>query len=147
MRSKKRSGTSTARRKRPHVTFFLDRCLESHSLIDALTGEGADIQRHSALFAVDAPDTERLPEVGRRGWVVLSKDKHIRRNELERQAFLGANVRAIILTAGELTGREMAALFVKHLRKMSNMAVSEPAPFVASVTGSEVRIMDRGGRR
>ncbi|MGH7295746.1 MAG: hypothetical protein ACRELB_12460, partial [Polyangiaceae bacterium] len=75
------------------------------------------------------------------------KDKNIRRNEIERRALMGANVRAFVLTAGEVTGRETAAIFVKHLRKMSNMAVSEPAPFIARVTNTDLKIIDRGGRR
>ena len=112
-------------------------------LLDALRAAGADVRRHRDHFAPDAPDETWLPEVGHRGWVVLTKDKNIRRNELEREALLSANVRAFVLTSGSLTSAETAAVFVQQLRKMADMAVSEPPPFVASVTRTGVRIVCR----
>ena len=147
MTSKKRSGTSTARRKQPQVIFFVDRCLESRSLVESLVEAGAVVRRHSEFFKPDASDQHWLPEVGEKGWVVLTKDKNIRRNELERDALLAAGVRAFVLTLGNLTGDETAAILSSHLVKMRNMAISVPAPFVANVTRTSIRIMQRGRRK
>ncbi len=54
---------------------------------------------HDDVFPDDAPDVEWLSEVGKRGWVVLTKDARIRTNALERAALLDANVAAFMLGA------------------------------------------------
>lgn len=41
------------------------------------------------------------------GWVVLTKDKQIRRRTLELKALTEAGVAAFVLTAGNLRGEEM----------------------------------------
>lgn len=140
MTSKRRSGTNSARRK-PDVTFFLDRCLDSRSLATALRDAGADLGRHRDHFREDASDEEWLPAVGRRGWVVLTNDKHIRRNQLQREALIGAGVKAFVMTTGNLTGEEAAAVWVRHLLKICNLAICTPAPFIAHVTRTTVEIM------
>jgi hypothetical protein len=68
------------------------------------------------------------------------KDKAIRRDALERQALLVAGVRAFVLTAGSLKGPEMAAILVAHLPRITRLALRHPAPFVAGVTRSSVKI-------
>ncbi len=114
MTSKKRSGTSTARRKQPQVIFFVDRCLESRSLVESLVGGGADVRRHSEFFKPDASDEAWLPEVGQKGWVVLTKDKNIRRAPVEIEALRNAKARYVCLTAGNMRGDEQAACLVQH---------------------------------
>lgn len=140
MTSKRRSGTSSARR-RPDVTFFLDRCLDSESLATALRATGAKVQRHREHFRGEAPDEEWLPAVGRRGWVVLTNDKSIRRNQLERDALIVAGVKAFVMTTGNLSGEEAATVWVRHLSKICNLSICKPAPFIAHVTRNSVRIM------
>jgi len=145
MTSKRRSGTSSARHK-PAPSFFLDRCLDSRSLARALRDAGVEVQCHRDHFRHDTPDQDWLPAVGKHGWVVLTKDKHIRRNQLEREALIAAGVRAFVLTTGSLRGEEEAAVFVRHLQRMRNMVISTPAPFIAHVTQSAIKIM-RPSRR
>lgn len=79
---KKRSAASS---KPPEpVTFFLDRSLGSVKVAKALRDARQPVVVHDDVFPQDAQDTTWLPEVGRRGWVVLTKDRHIRtrRNEV-----------------------------------------------------------------
>jgi hypothetical protein len=56
---------------------------------EALRAAGCTVEIHDRHFAQDAKDAEWLPEVGRRGWVVLTKDRHIRtrQSELIKLAF------------------------------------------------------------
>jgi hypothetical protein len=88
----------------PEFVFFLDRSLGRVHVSQALRALGADVKVHDDHFPLHARDSDWLPEVGRRGWVVLMKDKRIRRNQLERDALLAAGVRAFVLTSGNLTG-------------------------------------------
>lgn len=81
-----------------------------------------------------------MPVVGARGWVVLMKDKRIRRIALEREALLRSGVRAFVLTAGNLRGPDMAQVFVMNLRRIVHIARTHPAPFIAAVTNAGVRV-------
>lgn len=83
---------------------------------------GAKVELHKDHFRDDAPDAEWLAEVGRRGWVVLTKDEAIRRNPLELNALLAGNVRAFILTLANMTGVDMANLLVHHLGHIERLA-------------------------
>jgi hypothetical protein len=63
---------------------------------------------HDEVFAQGAPDEEWLPEVGRRGWVLLTKDDRIRSTTAQREILLAAGVRAFILSGANLPGPAMA---------------------------------------
>jgi len=97
------------------LVFFLDRNLGKHTIADALRQAGAEVQIHDDHFRQDTPDEEWLREVGPRRWIVLTKDTQIRYRAHERAALMQAGVRAFVLIAGNLAGREMAEIFVKAL--------------------------------
>jgi hypothetical protein len=77
-------------------------------VVEALRAAKLDVHAHDDHFAQNTPDAEWLVEVGRRGWVVLTKDKNIRVNALERLALVRANVACIMLGRGDLTASAMA---------------------------------------
>lgn len=86
----------------------MDRALGTGAIAEALRRAGCAVEIHDQHFPQAAKDTEWLPEVGRRGWVVLTKDHHIRTRQNELVALLSAGVAAFVLTSGDLTGPEMA---------------------------------------
>jgi len=102
-RSKKRSGASSARRHKKPLTYFVDECLGRHFVTDALRNAGAHVEVHHEHFRSGAPDAEWLPVIGERKWIVLTKDRHIRRREIEINAIVNARVRAFV--AGRRAGR------------------------------------------
>jgi hypothetical protein len=113
----------------------------------ALRSAGAVVEVHDEHYPQDQEDVDWLPKVGARGWLVLTKDKAIRRNELEINALMTAGVGAFILSAGGLSGPSMGAVFVKALTKMLRIAATRTRPFVAAVTAAgDVNIL-RGGER
>lgn len=95
---------------------------------------------HDDHFPPDAGDEEWLWIVGERGWIVLMKDKRIRRIAIERDALLRSGVRAIVLTAGNLQGPEMAQILVGKLRRIVHIVRTRPAPFIAGVSSVGVRV-------
>jgi predicted nuclease of predicted toxin-antitoxin system len=103
---------------------------------DALRQAGVDAQVHDDHFRRNAEDEEWLREVGRRGWVVLTRDRRIRYRSHERTALMQAGVRAFILVAGNLSGREMGEIFVKALPAMQKFMARHQPPFIARVTRS-----------
>jgi hypothetical protein len=118
-RSKKRSGASSRRQPKESLVYFIDECLGRHVVADSLRAAGAHVEVHHEHFASGARDAEWLPLIGERRWIVLTKDRHIRRRELEIQAIVNARVRAFVLTAAEVTGPEQATAFVRAMRKMN----------------------------
>ena len=116
--------------------FFIDRSLGRKQVAQALREAGATVEVHDDHFPQATPDVDWLAEVGRRGWVVLSKDERILRNRIERTALEAARVRAFFLTQQDITGQEMAELFSNALPGMTRRAVSEPAPFIFTISRS-----------
>ena len=66
------------------LIFFLDRSLGKHIVANALRQAGAVVKLHDDHFPQDARDEEWLREVGRREWIVLTKDSRIRHRAHER---------------------------------------------------------------
>ncbi len=75
--------SSTQQRKRPS-TFLIDECLGGHHLATVLKAKGLGVKLARSEFPAGTRDADWLPVVGGRAWIVLTKDRHIRRLELER---------------------------------------------------------------
>lgn len=145
-KSGKRSAANSKRRRRARrpapLTFFIDECLGGGLLAAALRAKDQTVILCRERFPEGTEDQEWLTVAGAERWVVLTKDKHIRRRELELQALVLARVRAFVLTSGDLTGSEQAALFVRLIPKMSRISRSTQGPLVAAVTsGGTVTIL------
>jgi predicted nuclease of predicted toxin-antitoxin system len=127
-------------------TFYVDRCV-GKAVVGALRAAGARVEAHDDHFAQDAADEQWIPDVAARGWVILTKDKNIRRRAGEREALVTASARIITLTSGNMRGADMAALFVGHLAEMEQLAATTPAPFVAILGpgGMQVVLPRAGG--
>jgi hypothetical protein len=96
---------------------------------------GATVEIHDDHFPPDAKDEVWLTEVGRRGWVVLTKDDRIRYRLTERTAFASAKVKAFVLTSStQLQGSEMAKAFVIALPRIKRLIAKYPAPFLVRVS-------------
>jgi predicted nuclease of predicted toxin-antitoxin system len=121
-------------------TFYVDRCL-GKAVPKALQDAGARVERHDDHFAQNALDEDWIPEVSRRGWVILTKDKNIRRTAGEREAALTSKARIFTLSSGNMQGQVMAALFVSRLADMEKMANEHPPLFVAVVSPVDIRVV------
>jgi hypothetical protein len=66
-------------------------------------GHTAHVQG-AETFGTGTLDVDWLPQVGRREWILITKDKNIRKREIELRALKQSRVRAFVLTAGGLKG-------------------------------------------
>ena len=57
----------------PEPVLFLDECLGRTDVPDALRANGARVELLHQHFSLSTADEVWLAEVGRRGWVVLTK--------------------------------------------------------------------------
>src|SRR6202049_762596 len=118
-RSKKESGGSSARQQSLPEDFvlYLDENLHNcKPILDALALYGVRHERHGAHFAAGTEDTTWLPLVGERGWMLITKDKRIRFNELEKSAIQRHRVREFYFASGNYSGAEMATFLFSALR-------------------------------
>lgn len=71
--------------------------------------------------------------VGKKRWVVLTKDGKISKNEIERTALMNARVRAFVIPGGTMSGNDMAALVSVNLAGMKALLAKEAGPFIATL--------------
>ena len=119
---------------RHEPTFFIDKCLGTRVVPDALRASGVSVEVKTDHFAPDTRDIDWLPVVGERGWVILSKDKQLHHNYLEIVHLLRSGTASFILTSGNYSGQEMADAFVRALPDIMRMLAKFSPPFVATVS-------------
>ncbi len=75
---------------------------------------------------------------GREGWIVLTRDKNIRRKPNELQAFKANRVAAIVLSSGQASAADTAdlvtRLYPKLMRKLQN--TKPPVMFAITLLGN-----------
>jgi uncharacterized protein with PIN domain len=115
-------------------TFFVDRSLGKHVVAAALRSIGARVEVHDDHFSPEATDEHWLSEVGRRKWIVLTKDYRLRYHAREKAALLRHGVRTFILTARDVKGEEMASAFVNALPKIEKFLKKQTRACIVAVS-------------
>lgn len=128
------------------LILFVDRSLGGRLLPEALRALGRVVEVHDDHFAADAADTEWIPVVAAKGWVILTKDENIARNPLELTALLYWGARAFVLTSTRVTGDEQVEIFTRHLPRIEALARRKRDAFIARVNRTDVRIWRTGLR-
>ena len=127
-------------------TWFIDRSL-GRKIATGLRDAQFQIEEHSSHFADDAPDVDWLNEAGRRGWVVLTKDKSVRRSALEFETIRTSNVACFSLGHGNLRAEQMVHAFVVARRRMERVLRRFEPPLTATVTAAgSVRVLMTAGQ-
>jgi hypothetical protein len=102
--------------------------------LEALVQNGIHHERHGAHFPAGTEDSVWLPFVGGQGWILLTKDKRIRFNDLEKRTVIANRVREFYFTSGNFNGQEMAGLLAVALPEMFRLCKKHRPPFIASLT-------------
>jgi hypothetical protein len=103
-------------------------------IADELRRNSVQVEIHDNHFPQDAPDKDWLSEVGKRGWIVLTKDDRIRYRPMELEAYRSNKVRVFIFGSGEMKAQEMADAFVKALPRIFRVALRRQGPFFARIS-------------
>jgi hypothetical protein len=93
-------------------------------------------RRHRDHFPRGTNDEVWLKFVAERSWVVLTKDKRNRYNEIERSALRRHRVREFYFGSGNVTGLEMAQALVKAIPQMRALTRERNPPLVGSISRS-----------
>ncbi len=120
----------------PEPVYFLDRDLGLRFSI-ALKAAGLQVERADDHFRNTTPDEEWLPEVGRRGWVALTRDERIRYSPLAQTALMTSGAHLFVIV-GKLTADEAAIVFLRHRLKVERLVASHSQAFIAKVRRDRV---------
>jgi len=116
---------------------YLDENLDNcQPIIEALISNSVQYRRHRDFFARGTPDETWLMFVAERGWIVLTKDKRNRYNEIERDALRRHRVREFYFGSGNFNGSEMAQALLGAVPQMKELSRIHGAPLVGSITRS-----------
>ncbi len=78
--------------------------------------------------------------------MVITKDTRIRYRQTELTALVAGGVRAFVLTRGDLSGPEMAAILVKALPHLARFSARHEPPFIARIgTAGRVQMIYKPG--
>jgi len=91
-------------------------------------------ERHLDHFPRGIADEEWLPKVGANNWILLTGDKRIRYNLLEKRALQANAVREFVFASGNMSGLEMAVALEAALTKMRQFCKKLRPPFVVAIT-------------
>ena len=101
---------------------------------DALRAAGFVVELHSAHFEQDVRAEAWIKSVGKRGWVILTKDRHIKSNQIEIEALMASGVPTFTLTTADTTGAQNAATILAAMPTMLQCIRKFKPPFVAGIT-------------
>jgi len=102
---------------------------------------GIRVEVHQDHFPAGDKDQEWLLAVGKRKWIVLTKDQKIRYRAPELAAVQSSGVRLFTLTAKDVQGEEMAAIFLRAMPAIRRLITKQKAPFIAKVTRSAAVVL------
>lgn len=111
--------------------FFTDRDL-GKQFPAILRSAGILVEAHADHFASNAPDDQWLPEVGSRGWIVLTHDQRIRYKTNERDAVMAHNIGMIVLI-GKVPHPELARAFIASIQRVEAFLDRNAPPLIAKL--------------
>lgn len=77
-----------------------------------------------------------LPVVGRNRWAVLTCDKRIRYNSLERDKIMQHGIREFVFASGNLSGTMMGDILKVAGAHMQKLFAEYTGPFIAAISQS-----------
>jgi PIN like domain len=120
------------------LIFFTDRDL-GRQFPAILRAAGVRLERHDDHFGADTPDEEWIGEIGRRGWIAVSRDARIRYSPLALSVLMESGTQLFVLV-GKLTTVEAAETFLKYREKIVETVASERGPFISKIRRDGVLI-------
>lgn len=112
------------------ITFFADRS-SGKQLAERLKEIDLNIEKHDDHFEQNTLDVVWLEECGNRDWVIISSDKAIKKNFLEKQALMKSNLTSFFFTTANLISEQQFQIVEKAIKRIANVISSNKKPFIA----------------
>jgi len=127
------------RREGPFQYFFDESALGIGRVMAAARGDCTFPGDRRASVGVGTDDVDWIPEVAARGWIVVGRDKKIRKRPAEKAALVNFPLRKLVLTAaGQLSVWEQLRVLVAQWDKIEELS-RQPPPWMYAVTKKGVR--------
>src|SRR5690348_7425758 len=107
-KSRKRSDASYPSEQPRDLVFFTDKMLGLYTVPNALRAAGEKVECKTDHYDQETEDAIWVPEVGAKGWIILSADKGLKHNLIEIVALLKSNTHSFLFTSADFSGPEMA---------------------------------------
>ena len=129
---------------RSERVYWIDRSLGTKLVPDALRAHGVSIETYDDLYPTDprVPDEQWIVDVTARGWIIVTKDKNIRRAPAELAALHRAEARYVCLSAAGMRGPDQAACLVHHWKTIDGLVGHRSPPLIVTVTRTRVQWLD-----
>lgn len=122
----------------PKPIFFIDRDLGQHKFPKALIDAGHRVEVHDEHFAQDTPDHVWLSEVGKKGWIVVTRNTSISSTKLELDTLMESKVKAFFLVSRPDTPhQELIERFLSLSGRIYNLLDAHRIPFIAKIYGGQ----------
>jgi hypothetical protein len=136
-KSKRQSDGKPEQLRLDDFSLFLDENLSKcKPILESLTANNVLHERYHDYFKPGTDDDVWLPFVGDRSWIVLTKDKRNRYNQLEKAAIRRYKVAEFYFGSGNMSGAEMAAALMAALPEIKRICEREDLPFIGSIPKS-----------
>lgn len=116
-----------------------------------LSDLGIRVEAHRRHYLPAEPDPSWIADSTSKGWVIISGDKGIEYDGVNRQAVLNARAKVFLLTDTESRGAEWAASLVMARHKIIRVATENNGPFYCTVEKGndhhvrDLRFLEGGG--
>jgi hypothetical protein len=100
-----------------------------------LQAEGHDAKAFDEFAG--RPDVEFLPIIGARQWVLIRKDKNVRRNSTGGRSHPELRRPRFVVTVANLNHEQIAQLVLKAMPKITRIS-RQQGPFVYNITASGI---------
>ena len=120
-------------------TFFSDEDLGTKIFPVPLRDAGVRVEALTNHFPAGTNDVDWIPVVAQREWVVLTHDRNMRYNTLERNSIMQSRLRVIVIRGGS-TRAEMAKIFLNLHEQIIDFLEQNPAPFIARLYHNRIEM-------
>jgi hypothetical protein len=147
-KSKRQSDGKPEQLRLDEFILFLDENLSKcKPILESLTANSVLHERYHDYFEPGIDDEIWLPFVAEQSWVILTKDKRNRYNQLEKVAIRRHKIAEFYFGSGNMSGAEMADAIKAALHQIKKICKSEQPPFIGSISksGSIIIVEDNQG--
>jgi hypothetical protein len=103
-------------------------------LADALHQRGRLVHMHNQVFPDRTPDRVWIPDVAKRGWIIVTRDKRLQTRHIEWMAFLRAKARVLWFKGDRSSNVAITEGFLLALPKIDRLSSRLSPPYIIKVT-------------
>jgi hypothetical protein len=100
---------------------------------------GGRVRQPCPIKTTDTPDTVWIPEVARRGWIIITRDRHIHEHKAEVEAVRAHGAKMVVLAGYEArdTLQQLETLMCQWRRIQS--LIDKAGPVIYAITRTTFR--------